>query len=344
LAVSLAALDLGASQGAAVLGLLERAQVAPVPALYSLLFDYVSGVRGLFASRVDDIIGEGGDVGGRLYAEFVAPYESTEAVERALARMVERLSTLDALVVHSVSAAQMQSAALKGATAELAAPRLDSTLLRDWVERLAETNRGMRRANVALERELVEAATELQLTRDEINRSKESMACDPLTGVANRAGLDAALQRALLACGQRKSDLSCAVVDIDHFKSLNDRYGHQVGDEVLRVVARALLVSVRGGDVVGRPGGDEFLVVLPDANLDQAQELAERMRASIAESDLAGVVGEAVLGGITASIGVALYQENDSIGRFVERADRCLYQAKAGGRNRVVVDRAALAA
>jgi diguanylate cyclase len=335
---SAAAFDLGASQGAAVLGLLERANVPPVPALYRLIYDYVAGVRGLFASRVDDILGEGGDVADRLYTEFVAPYQSNETLERAAQRIAERLRTLDILIRESLSANEQQSAALRGAGVELGGDRLNAALLKDWVERLETTNRVMRKSTMTLERELVEASTELLTMQDEIRLARETMTRDPLTGLANRSGLDAALQRAMPTGGDAGRQLSCAVIDIDHFKSLNDRYGHQVGDEVLRIVARAILVSVRGADVVGRPGGDEFLAIFRDTGLADARTLAERIRASVIESDLRAVMGEAVLGGITASIGVALWREGDTITGLVERADRCLYAAKDRGRNRVICE------
>lgn len=335
---SAAAFDLGASQGAAVLGLLERANVPPVPALYRLIYDYVAGVRGLLASRVDHILSEGGDVAGQLYTEFVAPYESTETFERATQRITERLRTLDILIRESLSANEQQSAALRSAGAQLGADTLNTALLKEWIQRVEVTNRDMRKSAMKLEKELVEATTELCTMRDEIRLVKENMTRDPLTGLANLAGLDAALQRAMLGRDDAGSSLCCAVIDIDHFKSLNDRYGHQVGDEVLRIVARAILVSVRGTDVVGRPGGDEFLVVLPDAGLGEARELGERIRSSVTQSDLGAVMGEAVLGGISASIGVALLRDGDTISALVERADRCLYAAKSRGRNRVVCE------
>jgi diguanylate cyclase len=335
---SAAAFDLGASQGAAVLGLLERTNVPPVPALYRLIYDYVAGVRGLLTSRVDDILGEGGDVAGRLYTEFVAPYETNETLERAAQRITQRLRALDVLIRESLLAAEEQSTALRGAGVELNGDQIGTALLREWVERLEATNRGMRRSTTKLERELIEATTELRTMRDEIHLVKENLTRDPLTGLANRSGLDAAMQRAMIARGNSGRLLTCAMVDIDHFKSLNDRYGHQVGDEVLRIVARAILVSVRGGDIVGRPGGDEFLVIFPDAGLTDARELGERIRTSVTQSDLRAVMGEAVLGGITASIGVALHHEGDTITGLVERADGCLYQAKQGGRNRVICE------
>jgi diguanylate cyclase len=335
LAANLAAIDLGASQGAAVLGLLERAKVPPRPAFYRLLYDYVAGVRGLFADRVDDILSEGGDVGGKLYAEFVAPYETSQMADDALARISARLEALDALIVQTASTAEVQSATLRGASAQFAREALDPALLRDWIERLETTNRNMRRANATLELELRNASAELETTRRELARSREEMTRDPLTGLANRPGLDRQLARAMLAQGESGRPLWCAAVDIDHFKSLNDRYGHPVGDEVLKVVARALLASVRIGDTVGRLGGDEFLVILPEADDSLAQEIAERIRSAIGEADLRAVLGSGVLGGITASVGLAAWRDGDSIVKLVARADRNLYEAKGRGRNRV---------
>ncbi|HVY51768.1 MAG TPA: diguanylate cyclase [Devosia sp.] len=340
MATNLAAIDLSASQGAAVLGLLERAQVPPVPAFYRLLYDYVSGVRGLFASRIEDIIGEGGNVGERLYAEFIAPYETGETAERAVARITARLQALDSMIVQTASTAKMQTATLRGASAHLSGPKIDRALLRDWIERLETTNRAMRRANAALELELRSATAELEETQRELLKSRDELARDPLTGLANRAGLDVQLSRALLAHGESGRPLWCAAVDIDHFKSLNDRYGHPVGDEVLRIVARAMLASVRSGDTVGRLGGDEFLVVLPNADATVATEIGERIRSAIGDADLRGVLGAGVLGGITASIGLAACREGDSIGRLVARADRALYEAKGQGRNRVMAEAA----
>jgi len=181
------------------------------------------------------------------------------------------------------------------------------------VAQLETTNRDMRTANAALSTELKAAQAELDETKLEIENSRESVMQDPLTGLANRGGLDRALSAAMRNQHETAMPLACAVIDIDHFKSLNDRYGHPVGDEVLRIVSRALLVSARQGDVVGRPGGDEFLTVLPATDLATARFVADRMRKAIAEADLSGVLGAGTLGGITVSVGVALLRTTDTI-------------------------------
>lgn len=324
------------------MGLLERAKVPPQPAFYKLLYDYVSGVQGLFSSRVRDILAEGdrgsSAVGERLYAEFVEPYESREAIERAVGRITARLETLDVLLIESVRASAAQSASLAQANSQFEGPELNRVLLRDWVVRLETTNHDMRTANTALSSELKAAQRELDETRVEIESSRESVLQDSLTGLANRGGLDRSLTAAIRNQREAGTPLACAVIDIDHFKSLNDRYGHPVGDEVLRIVSRALMVSARQGDVIGRPGGDEFLTVLPSTDMATAQFVADRMRKAIAEADLSAVLGAGTLGGITVSVGVALFRANDTISTFVERADRSLYEAKRQGRNRVVLD------
>jgi diguanylate cyclase len=332
--VTRAIFDLSRSQGAAVLGLLERARVPPLPVFYRLLFDYVAGVKGLMAGRIDDILADNGaPAHDRLYAEFVAPYENSEALDRTLEQMVARLTTLDQLIVESAAATARHSRSLAEAGGHFGAQHLDPLLLREWVTRLERNQQVMRHANLALVEELAEAHRELALTQAEIGRSREGALRDPLTGVANRAGLDLALTR-LIAQAPDEA-LSVAVLDIDHFKSLNDGYGHQVGDQVLMVVTRALLASARATDIVGRPGGDEFVIVLAGTPLAVAHNVADGIRAAVAASDLTGALGSGILGGITASIGIAEFAPGESLARLFDRADRCLYRAKQNGRNRV---------
>jgi len=335
LAVSLAAIDLSASQGAAVLGLLERAGVPPLPGFYKLLYDYVSGVGGLMSERVGDILEEGEGAHEKLYAEFIAPYENKEAFDRALARITSRLRTLELLIGESAVAAEQQAASLHRASLEFERERLDPMLLRDWIVRLEAANRTLRRANNKLQEELRDAAVELEATRTDLEASRESSKRGALTGLANRAGLDFAFRRLIDTMGSHGTSLSCAVVDIDHFKALNDTYGHPAGDTVLRIVTRALQSSVRSADIVGRSGGDEFIVILPGADLFAAHTIGDNIRAAIAASDVQAALGPDTLGGITGSVGVAQYRPGDTAKALIDRADQCLYRAKQNGRNRV---------
>ena len=334
--LSRAALDLSTSQGAAVLGLMERARISPVPTFYRLFFDYVAGVKDLTTERVGEILSDGGEVQERLYSEFVAPYESRDTLERAIDQMLRRLGTLDELMLKSAhaTAEHSRSLALAG---EYFSGAADADLLRDWVLRLQLSTDTLRHTQTVLETELEDAHNELVALRTAISQSRDAQLRDPLTGVANRSGLDFALSRLIEARERALGQLSVAVLDVDHFKALNDGYGHPVGDAVLRIVARTLQAGCRASDIIGRPGGDEFVAVFPGTGLAAAAEVADHLRRAIAEADIGKAVGPDVLGGITISIGVAEFRHGDTRQSLMERADRLLYRAKSGGRNRVEI-------
>ncbi len=161
----------------------------------------------------------------------------------------------------------------------------------------------------------------------------ESATRDGLTGVYNRKQLDLRMAQAVADAVAEAEDVSVIVLDIDHFKRVNDTHGHGAGDEVLRRTAAVLSASLRRDDVLGRYGGEEF-VVIAEADLAAATQLAERLRAEVA-ADRIEVPG-AVLA-VTVSAGVASLAEVDASGRALfELADARLYEAKRGGRDRVV--------
>ena len=170
--------------------------------------------------------------------------------------------------------------------------------------------------------------------RTELHHKTAAMV-DPLTGLANRrAFLDSAAQ---LTQTQTARDVPVAVfmIDLDRFKSVNDRFGHSVGDEVLRIFAESAQVNLRPTDIVARLGGEEFAVLLGDACRDNAFKVAERIRSTFAAL-AATVAGHAV--NATASIGVAIIQDpQQDVHALLAQADQALYRAKARGRNRVVV-------
>lgn len=164
----------------------------------------------------------------------------------------------------------------------------------------------------------------------EIARLERMARVDPLTGALNRNGLDDALARGLIA-----PPLAAAVVDLDHFKLVNDQYGHVIGDDVLRHVAAVLSEAVRATDAVVRHGGEEFVLVLFGAGRAQALQIAERARETIAATRIPTAGGEIA---ITTSIGVASLEPGETWTDLFLRADRAVYRAKGAGRDRVVAD------
>lgn len=161
---------------------------------------------------------------------------------------------------------------------------------------------------------------------------------DLLTGLFNRRALYETLQAALSQSTREMSPLSLILVDLDHFKLVNDQYGHPMGDQVLQRVAEALRKNKRGYDSVGRWGGEEFLVILPHTNLDQAVVAAERLRASLAATQVSITEKNSVT--LSASLGVTSTQHSKvplTMEILLKQADEALYQAKGNGRNCVCV-------
>lgn len=154
---------------------------------------------------------------------------------------------------------------------------------------------------------------------------------DPLTGVGNRAAMELTLKRELKLSNREQTDLSLLVVDIDHFKKINDSAGHQAGDQALKKVAKIISSTLRQTDQVFRYGGEEFVVVLAGTAHDHAQIIAERIRASVETTHIRNVPNP-----VCVSIGVSSKAEDDDRDSLFERADAALYAAKQGGRNRVI--------
>jgi diguanylate cyclase (GGDEF)-like protein len=158
---------------------------------------------------------------------------------------------------------------------------------------------------------------------------------DPLTGAYNREFLMQRLPAEIEVANDRELALSVAMVDVDHFKLVNDQHGHGVGDIVLAEVARRLRAAIRGGDVLVRYGGEEFLTILPRADAGRAWEVGERMRQRVCER--AFEVGDGVTLLLRISIGIAQWRLGQDMPSLIERADTALYEAKKAGRNRVEV-------
>jgi len=162
----------------------------------------------------------------------------------------------------------------------------------------------------------------------------QSATIDPLTGVKNRTAMEGAMKRELGLANRHGHPLSLILLDLDHFKSVNDQYGHLIGDQVLRAVAGVALDTVRDSDMIFRFGGEEFLLMLHETKLSGAALLAERMRRRIEEL----VIFPDIDLHVTASMGVVTLTKDETAETIFMRADNAMYRAKNNGRNRVVVD------
>jgi len=197
-----------------------------------------------------------------------------------------------------------------------------------------------------LQHQLAAANVELQESNDRLKseiekriqaeaKLQELAITDSLTELYNRRYFFELAEQEINRTQRYQHDLAAMMIDLDHFKQINDQYGHLVGDYVLQTVARCLCESIRETDILGRYGGEEFVVLLPETSLSDGQEIAERLCQTVSANQIA--TGEHTLS-ITTSIGIASLEEDDiTIDILIDRADQALFTAKQAGRNQVVV-------
>ncbi len=169
--------------------------------------------------------------------------------------------------------------------------------------------------------------------RDRIRKLQETTLTDALTGIGNRRLAETKLNAALLEYQQDRQRFGVAMLDIDHFKTVNDAFGHEVGDRVLRMVANTLSANVRQNDSATRWGGEEFVLIFDDVDGLQLTAAANKLRSLIERSHIDLLSGQQV--NVTVSIGVSLIQPDDSVASLIQRVDKLMYASKESGRNRV---------
>lgn len=201
--------------------------------------------------------------------------------------------------------------------------------------------KSVREANERLEDQLAKSSDEVVTLRRNIENIQQEAMLDPLTGVKNRKTFDTELVRLMRAAIEAGEPLALIMADVDHFKQFNDRWGHQTGDHVLRLVADVMNANIKGQDVLARYGGEEFAIILPETTLANAVMLADRIRKAVESRRLKKRRTDEDLGVVTLSMGVALLAWNDTAETLIDRADGLLYAAKKQGRNRVVEQGAA---
>lgn len=272
-----------------------------------------------------------------LFRRFFPAGDGDAAVTTAVGRLSLEL---EALVDQLEKAGE--STASYGSALEMFGDRLVASAegvsdgLPETVAGMLVATRAMEKRNRELEGRLAMSSEQVVQLRDELeNRTREALT-DPLTGLANRKMFDLELER-LAADSTRHGDaLTALVLDIDHFKTFNDTYGHAVGDQVLRLLAATLKEGIKGRDLAARYGGEEFVILLPETDLLAAEILANALRERVCKKRILNRASGEYLGEITVSIGIGCYRPGEPLVKFFTRADKALFQAKRDGRNRVV--------
>jgi len=211
----------------------------------------------------------------------------------------------------------------------------DLTQMRNFIEDIIKDTNNMAESSRQLNQELEEATSQIQTLSKQLEETEREVLLDALTGLNNRKAFDRKINDLCEKFDKNEEFFSVIMLDIDYFKKFNDQYGHQVGDEVLRIVGSHLKENLKGKDFPSRYGGEEFIVLLPNTKLDKAYIVAEQIRETISKKRLKIKKTGQALGNITVSVGVSEIREGDTAISVVERVDSALYLAKDSGRNNV---------
>ncbi|KZD12170.1 GGDEF domain-containing protein [Oceanibaculum pacificum] len=324
----------------AALSSMRERLVPPTPENFQVWFHYHADSYGDLTRLIDGLLRDKAAFDQRrndeLYARFFggeiqnATLNAAASTEKILQEVLSQIGLANQDAASYAGFLRETASKLEGGVSAQTLPALLSGLF-------AETKRIQER-NEALESRLLNSSEEMSILRRDLETMQRDAQTDGLTGIANRKRFDMEMRRVLREAEETGQPMCLIMLDIDHFKKFNDLYGHQMGDQVLKLVARTMKDCVRAGDLPARFGGEEFSVVLPNAGLAEAADIADRIRRTIASRRIVRRDSKVELGGITLCAGVALWQMGESVSGLIERADEALYVAKRSGRNRVITE------
>jgi diguanylate cyclase len=312
--------------------------VPPTPDNFSVWFYYVSGASLTLKKTIDILIANkrkfDSATNRDLYITYVNPHSSTSGDFPEQLRGV--IDSAKDFLATAISDNRTQMETLGEVTSQCK-PTADP---RPIIEMLVKELSHATTRSSALEANFLQTTKDLDEIKDSLKQAEQHSNTDALTGLANRRSLEAFLRSAQITAMEAGTPLSILMIDIDHFKTFNDTYGHQVGDQVLRLVGKVLAESVRDCDLAARYGGEELMAILPGAALEACVEAAERIRRRICDARLTRRATGEEISSLTVSIGVAQFRMGETADGMIARCDKALYQAKRLGRNRTVKESA----
>lgn len=328
------ALQKARDDGIQAIELLMAHGLFPSPLHYSVAYEYLHGDQTELIQFLDGHLKAGKPLDAILLGDLYEKHIST-ARHKQFQGMRNNLHDILQSLLHTISETSENNEEyqrdLENHVQKLGS-QPDKASLQQIAADMMSAAMAVQFQNGKLQTHLVEAHKETEQLREELEAQRREAMVDPLTGLFNRRAMDHHLE----FLWEEDKNLSVLVMDIDHFKHINDSYGHAIGDIVIRNVADAVRKCIRGEDIAVRYGGEEFLVILPNTGLDGAITVAETIRKRIEALRLVRKTDNFALAPFTISLGVARRRGDDDRDTLFDRADKALYHAKSAGRNRVI--------
>jgi diguanylate cyclase len=323
----------------AALESMEASKVWPTALNFELWTHFVVDPNGALGKELTRLMEIGEPLTENLSEELAAAYLPKARLNEQIRDAGNLLSKELLAVSQAIQTAQASNAAfgktLSSASKDLDAPEQDVNAIRNLVENLSSATRRVQRQNQTLEQRLEASTSEVERLKEHLEQVRRDATTDGLTNLANRKAFDDELDRACAESDQNGGSLSLALLDIDHFKSFNDTWGHQTGDQVIRYVASVIGRLGATPRFAARYGGEEFAMIFPAESAHIVEAVLEEVRIEVASRMLKRRSTNEDLGTITISSGFAERRAGEPAISVMERADAALYRSKRSGRNRV---------
>ena len=317
---------------------MNKRNIASTPSNYAIWYEFVTGNNKELVAAINEL-----DTKKTLYTSELLLSLYNEFISDAHEAAVNKLSSSVREVIHDfLSKVSKEGQGLSDYAQTLAsfASQADSVNhiddLKGLVNHLITETQKREEATQSMQSSLESMALEMRKLRSEVAKINSEATTDSLTKINNRRAFDTEIEAAINASKANSSSLCLIIVDIDHFKAFNEKFGHSVGDKVLRFVASLIKNNIKGNDSVARYSGEQFTLLLPETNFEGALIVAENIREKLAKQTLSDSAKKIELGTITASFGVASYEKKESSEQFINKADIALRDAKKSGRNKVI--------
>ncbi len=321
-----------------ILQFLTTHKIIPTPINYAICYDYISGSNRKLIATIDSLIKKNIALDqlllNKLYKQFVCDtsFETFDKINQDFETLLNE--TRDTVAATSKKASDAGDTFAEQAISIASIDSSDE--LEQVVSKIISDTNDMAETSKNLKEDLDEANREMENLRAELVKVREAARTDALTGLLNRGTFDKALDSLLEQNEQNESCL--ALLDLDHFKQVNDNFGHLIGDNVLKFTAKLLQKYADPEHHIARYGGEELAIIMPNTSTEHAREIAEKIRISLANSRLKKKNSSESIGQITVSIGISKLHQGDTAENLIHRADTALYRAKKTGRNKVELE------
>lgn len=323
------------------LGQIRSLKQTAIPRNYEIWYVYATGYNAPLNKIINETLARNGKLSEsdleQIYDTYLSHIKTTDRIDKVGARVIGEIDDVMTVLSDALGMTGAYDASLSGATEQLSSAK-SREQIKTIVEALLRSTGEMRETNKALEDRLTLSKNEISNLQQSLEAIRAESLTDPLTGLGNRKYFDRMIGIAVQSALASGEPLSLLLLDIDHFKSFNDSYGHLTGDQVLRLVGLSLKQTIKGQDITARYGGEEFAVVLPNTSLRQALTVADHIRRAVMAKELKKKSTGEILGRVTISVGVSILKQGEDTDALIERADACLYAAKRNGRNRVICE------